>query len=268
MSSSTFDFRYTKSAEMDSRSNEHLVEFYKADELSLVRNVTAYLRDGLRRGEGVLVIATREHRDAFAAELTSDLAAAAIREGRLAYLDGEQTLSWFLSDGHVDPKRFERTVGGAVRSIRAKSQNAGARAYGEMVGLLWDRGQVAQAVELERLWNKLIEAAGFKLYCGYGIDIFGPEFSSANVDAVMCAHSKVVPSRGASDVQRAVELAMEDILGDRIDSIRPLMQPNHRPSWAAMPRGESMILWIRNNLQPEADAIIRRARLYFDAGLA
>ena len=39
--------------------------------------------------------------------------------------------------------------------------------YGEMVGLLWDRGQAVAAMRLEDFWNELAMDLPFTLLCGY-----------------------------------------------------------------------------------------------------
>lgn len=41
------------------------------------------------------------------------------------------------------------------------------RIYGEMVGILWDMGDVAGAMRLETLWNELRRKVPFALHCGY-----------------------------------------------------------------------------------------------------
>ena len=47
----------------------HFVQFYKADEPSLNRNVAKFLWDGLLEGEGLLVIATPQRRESLATQL-------------------------------------------------------------------------------------------------------------------------------------------------------------------------------------------------------
>ena len=65
----------------------HVVQLYdKSEPQSLVANVRRYLGEGLRRGEGALVIATPEHRDLFWRELeTSGIGiVSAVECGQLA----------------------------------------------------------------------------------------------------------------------------------------------------------------------------------------
>ena len=53
---------------------------------------------------------------------------------------------------------------------RAFATAAGDRplhAYGEMVALLWERGEVAAALELESMWNAVIAGRPVRLLCAY-----------------------------------------------------------------------------------------------------
>ena len=43
----------------------HVVQFYEADDQLLARNVGKYLEEGLRGGEAALVIASADHCEAF-----------------------------------------------------------------------------------------------------------------------------------------------------------------------------------------------------------
>ena len=46
------------------KSEEHFVQLYGKDEQLLVRNVSQYFVEGGKRGDGLVMIATREHADA------------------------------------------------------------------------------------------------------------------------------------------------------------------------------------------------------------
>jgi hypothetical protein len=51
-------------------SRGHFVQLYDGDRAALAENAGQYLWEGLRRGEGVLVIATAENHESFARRLT------------------------------------------------------------------------------------------------------------------------------------------------------------------------------------------------------
>src|SRR6185295_3630641 len=85
----------------ESNVGAHLLQFYDGDHTSLIRNVSTYLAEGLKRGEGLAVIATQQHTQAFAHQLEEDGydPAAAIRQGLLVFRDAEVTLARFMLDG-------------------------------------------------------------------------------------------------------------------------------------------------------------------------
>src|SRR5712692_5208876 len=124
----------------DSEPQGHVVQFYDHDQRLLMTNVSRYLGEGLRRGEGLIVIATTGHSKGFIQQLKQDGTdpEEAVREGRLAFRDAEETLARFMVAGQPDWERFENTAGALIREVRARSGDKGVRAYGEMVDLLWN----------------------------------------------------------------------------------------------------------------------------------
>jgi hypothetical protein len=241
---------------------EHFVQLYGKDDRLLTRNVSRYLSEGLRRGDGLLVIATAEHRGSMVRQLNGERTyTRAVLEGRLVFLDAQATLNRFMVDGEPDQVRFERIIGEALAGVRTRAVHSGIRAYGEMVGVLWKAGQFSAAVRLEELWNELLQAGNVSLFCAYPIDVFSPEFQAASLDALLCAHTHVVPTDSA--LEGALNRAMDEVLGDRVDDLRRLIQANHRPAWAVIPKPEAIILWLRNNLPGSAERILDRARQYY-----
>jgi hypothetical protein len=249
------------------QAEHHFVQLYGKDDRLLTRNVARYLSEGLRRGDGLLVIATAEHRGTLVRHLTEERAySKAVLEGRLVFLDAETTLNRFLVNGEPDQSRFESIIAEALRGVRSRAVQSGVRAYGEMVGVLWNAGQFAAAVRLEELWNQLLQSSDVSLFCSYPIDVFSPEFQASSVDALLCAHTHVLPTDSA--LEGALNRAMDDVLGTRLEGLRGLMQINHRPAWAAMPKAEAIILWLRNNLPGSADQILNRAREYYQLAVS
>jgi MEDS: MEthanogen/methylotroph, DcmR Sensory domain len=245
----------------------HVVQFYQGDEQALARNVARFFHDGMTRGQGVVAIATASRRAAIVRELgaLSVDVDAAVRNGLVLLLDAEETLDRLSLDDRPDPQRFERVIGSVLHDLRGVTGSRDVRAYGEMVGILWEAGRSADALRLEELWNGLIGREELELFCGYPIDVFGAGFAITEMDAVLCAHTHVVPADADRTLEAAVERAMDDVLGGRSALLRPLMKANYRPSWAVLPRGEAIVLWLRNNLPGTADDILRRAQSYYRA---
>jgi hypothetical protein len=176
--------------------HEHLVEFYETEE-SLIATVAEYLLPALRGYDAAIVVATAEHREAFAAEFRAggvDLDEAT-RDGRYQGLDAATMLSSFMIGGAPDPARFFEVVTSIVD--RASSGGREVRVYGEMVALLWAQGDVTSTIALEDLWNEVGAARGFSLFCGYPVSGFDVQSRSA-FEHICGQHSIVLP-RGRRD---------------------------------------------------------------------
>lgn len=247
--------------------HRHLVQFYGANSLLLTRNVGAYLARGLSGGNGAIVIAGEEHRAGFLERVASDAidTKTAVESGRFLLLDAAETLARFMVDGEPHRGRFDEVVGGTIRKMEAAWGSAGIRAYGEMVGILWQEGKRDAAIRLERFWNELLTARGLALYCAYPIDVLHGGFKLETIDGVLAAHTMVVESGAPGELANAVLEALDDILGSRADGLKMLMKSkNFRRTWADLPEGEAIVLWLRHNLPEHAERVFSQARRYLN----
>jgi anti-sigma regulatory factor (Ser/Thr protein kinase) len=157
----------------------HVVHFYEHD-AELVAAVGPYVLATLQAGETAIMIATEAHRHTIEATLEADGIdlSRAFDDERLISLDAATTLATLTSDGMVDRDAFGEVVGGLMR--RAAASGRAVRAYGEMVSLLWDEGNVLAALELEALWNELGRELPFALFCSYpATSVAGSEHAEA-----------------------------------------------------------------------------------------
>jgi hypothetical protein len=248
----------------------HFVQFYKADEPLLNRNVGNFLWDGLLRGDGLLVIATPQRRESLSSHLSrlgADVALAR-KEGQLAMLDAREVLARFMDNGQPDWGRFQDTIGEALHLAAPRGSNAGISAYGEMVGVLWEAGETEAAILLEDCWNKLLHRGGITLFCGYPIDVFANDFESGRLHDVLCAHSQVMSTGPNGDLRDALHQAMDECLGARAGEVRVSMKAGIPSLGLALPEAESAILWLRNNVPDEAEGILAAARNHYEASHA
>jgi anti-sigma regulatory factor (Ser/Thr protein kinase) len=144
----------------------HLVQFYEHDD-ELVSVVADFLAEALSDLDSVIVVATAEHTRLFEAAIAAsgiDVARARATH-RLVTLDAAETLAHFMVDGKPDARAFDKTVGEIVRAATRNGRRV--RAYGEMVALLWNDGNVTGAMQLEGLWNDLGAEIPFALLCAY-----------------------------------------------------------------------------------------------------
>ena len=177
---------------------EHVVTFYE-DDSHLAQTVGGYVARALGDGAVAVVIATPHHRDLFAAELRNaglDPAAHA-REGTLVLIDAASMLAGLLDAGQLDRAAFQQIVGSRIR--QATETGRAVCAYGEMVALLWEAGNVLAAIELERAWNELSRELPFALLCAYASEsVRGHEHGEA-LHTVCNLHTSVAGSPVIAD---------------------------------------------------------------------
>jgi anti-sigma regulatory factor (Ser/Thr protein kinase) len=141
-----------------------------------------------------IVIATEAHRQLFAAELKAAgvYPAASRPDGTLIMLDAAATMAGFIDAGQVDHDGFRRIVGSVIRGAAGTGRPI--RAYGEMVALLWEAGNVPAAIELETAWNDLARELPFALLCAYRSEsVQGHEHADA-LHEVCHLHTSVIGS--------------------------------------------------------------------------
>jgi len=167
----------------------HACQFFDSDE-SRAETAATFLAEGLRGGEHVIVIARPLHW----AAITQYLEAAGvpvereIRHGRLIVKDAMDMLRRLSPSGVPAEAAFEATVGVAVRGL---AELGPLRAYGEMVDILAQRGELRETVHLEELWNELGAEVGFSLLCGYAAAHFVSPAAHQALRDICAGHSMV-----------------------------------------------------------------------------
>jgi MEDS: MEthanogen/methylotroph, DcmR Sensory domain len=173
----------------------HVAHFYEPGASSLVMQASQFLADALSEGDVALVAAQCERLNAIQHELEAhgfDCRDAA-KWGRIEFLDGQEVLAKIMFGGRPDPDAFERVIGEKVREMLARRAVRKLHIYGELVGILWRDGNDAGAVELERLWNRLLDELPAGLYCGYPMDGFDQPVWSGPMEEVLSLHTRAVP---------------------------------------------------------------------------
>lgn len=247
------------------------MQLYGPDERHLVQNVCRYLADGLLMEEGIVAVATPKHRAAFMRglrEMGVDVEAAQA-EDRAFFFDAGETLAELAPYGVLDTSRFHAIIGGVAHRAGAGGQRP-VRAYCETVGLLWLDGKIDEAIRLEELWNQFLKTANVTLLCGYAIDVFSDNFHMEGLDAVLCAHTHLLPSGHGYALETSIRKALRDAFGSKLEGLDRIMNEDFRPTWAIVPNAEAIILWLRRNQPNSAKDVMARAHAYYRAakGLA
>jgi len=177
----------------------HGVQLYGSDEAALVIGVARYVADGLARNEGVLVITTTTHWGALLGRLRREHVDIAhpVRDATLVFLPAEGVLARLMKEGRPRWESFEALVGTDIRRLRVRAEPSGVRVFGEVVGLLWQQGLCAAALELEGLWNRLLATDPFQLACPYPIEEREARLDPDTIGALLRAHTHRWPATPA-----------------------------------------------------------------------
>jgi hypothetical protein len=255
-----------KTALEDSTDGSHIAQLYQHD-LFLCQSVGIYIKTGLRRGEAVVLVSTPNHTALFCQDLRTDGfdVEALEKSGQLMILDAETVLSSFSIDGNPDRDRFMRILGDVLE--KAGENYPRVRAFGEMVNLLWEKGELSRAIALEELWNDLAKTHAFSLFCAYVMDNFNPRIHDGPLQKVCKTHSYLIPAADYDLLEESVSEAIEDVLGPTQASMLLSLASSQRTPEeriAKMPPSQRALLWLRENMPLTADKVLLRSRSYYE----
>ena len=172
----------------------HCLQLYESD-ASLAHAVAHFIGQGLKAGEGLIVIATAGHSEAFEEQLSEqglDVDQARMG-GQYVPLDAGETLARFMVDGWPDLGRFNEILGETIRRVTAAGYPR-VRVFGEMVATLWTAGQQEAAIRIEEIGTDLARTHGFPILCAYSIDSFSNPAQRDQFLKVCSLHSHVLPT--------------------------------------------------------------------------
>jgi hypothetical protein len=179
---------------------EHVVQIYEDDD-QFIELLNGYTGSGITAGDCVIVIATANHLASLRDRLTSSGfdVDEIMASDRYVPLDAEAVLSRFMVNDWPDETLFNDVIRNLIG--RAKNRRRKVRAFGEMVALLWAKGQVGATVRLEQLWNKFCENEAFALFCAYPQSGFTQD-AAESVTHICGAHSKMIAgtSKGKTEL--------------------------------------------------------------------
>jgi hypothetical protein len=224
----------------------HTLAFHGSD-AELIEVLAPYVAEGLARDERVVVVLSDPHRAALHEALHERGidSTRARRSGAYLPWGAEETLSTLLVNGTLDRDRFVGTIGGLLGSPPV-------RAYGEMVALLWERGDGGAALEIEDLWNQRRRSRPLSLLCAYSAAPVS-ESSLPDVGRLCEVHDTLVPPAGYADLEPG-SLGRRAAAADTVwsETFLPV------PSAAAAARHfvtATLDLWDRDDLSWEASLI-------------
>jgi hypothetical protein len=104
-------------------------------------------------------------------------------------MGAEDALERFMEDGRPSPARFHALLAQLLQ--RARGDGRPVRAFGEMVVVLWRKGQRDAALQLEQLWDQACARGALTLLCAYPLAGFGRDDGDA-LASVRACHTEEV----------------------------------------------------------------------------
>src|SRR5438874_2164999 len=246
--------------------NRHFAQLHR-DPQALTDAVTLYLQTGLRRGNPVVVIASRIHTDLFLNRLREDGLdpATFLKSGQLELHDAELTLRKFMYNDVPDWKEFRQAMAAIFERVRAFGRGT-TRAYGEMVNLLWHEGKQEAAIRLEEYWNELARLYPFSLFCSYMLDAHHDHTYAGPIEEIGRTHSDVIGTVEDERFRVALDAASRDVFGVPLSQMVGFSGHNLEGE-RRFPSGQRTMLWVKRNLPSASAAVLERARRYYEDSL-
>lgn len=149
----------------------HAVHFYE-DEASLARLTADFLAEGFEAGSPGVVVATAQQTTALLQEMAGrSIDVGKLMQSRTLHLhDADEALATFMVNGQPDHGRFRYSMAQLIQGAARGGIHRLVRFFGQMIDLLWRRGQREAAIRLEVLWNQLARAES--VVCAYTLGPF------------------------------------------------------------------------------------------------
>ena len=128
-----------------------------ADDKVFVQDLAKFVKDGLQASDCIVVIASEQHLAALEDQLRVDgvdIFYLTLRDQYIP-LNADLLLDKFMVNNWPDEVLFRHLV--MSLASRALKNDRHIRAFSEMAALMWLKGHRAASVQLELIWNKLLQ---------------------------------------------------------------------------------------------------------------
>jgi hypothetical protein len=240
---------------------DHVVQLYQ-DQDFLNRAVCRFAGAALANGEGVILVPTVAHWNAFRPRLEAegvDVNAAQAR-GQLTVVDADETLPRFMGKALPDTPVFLGLAGEIIRQTRAAGNYPKVRWWGEMVNVLWERGDVAASMNLEDLFDRVAQEQDIAIFCSFVMDNFDGEIHTHMLPRLGENHSHLIPVEDYARLERAVADALRETVGpDEARVLESQLLSQYQAPFN-MPRSQALLLALRQVLPMVAAPVLQRSR--------
>ncbi len=245
---------------------DHIVQLYQ-DQQFLNRAVCRFAASALANGEGVILVPTAAHWDAFRPSLEAegvDIHAAQER-GQLTVVDADQLLPQFMRDAMPQAPLFLGLAGDVIAKARGGGRYPKVRWWGEMVNVLWERGEVAASMALEDQFDRLAREHEIAVFCSFVMDNFDGEVHTCVMPRLGVNHSHLIPVEDYARLERAVAEALRDTFGADEALVLEQQLLSRYAAPFQMPRSQALLMALRDALPLVADSVLTRSRALYRA---
>jgi DNA-binding NarL/FixJ family response regulator len=250
----------------DAAPRDHIVQLYQ-DEQFLSRAVCRFAISAIKHGEGVILVPTSAHWNALRPRLEAEGVdvQAAQACGQLTVVDADQLLPHFMRDAMPDGPLFLGLAGETVAQARGGDRFTKVRWWGEMVNVLWERGNVAASMGLEDLFHKLAHDQDIAIFCSFLMDNFDGDVHARMLPRLGQNHSHLIPVEDYARLERAVAAALREAVGPVEAGVLEQQLLRRYAAPLDMPRSQAMLLALRESLPLVADTVLQRSRNLYGA---
>jgi hypothetical protein len=250
----------------DAGPKDHIVQLYQ-DEQFLNRAVCRFAAAALAYGEGVILVPTAAHWEAFCPRLEAEGVdiKTALAQGQLTVVDADELLPRFMGEKMPDAPVFLGLAGEAVARARGRNRYPKVRWWGEMVNVLWERGNATASLALEDLFDQLAHEQEIAIFCSFLMDNFDGEVHTRMLPRLGENHSHLIPVENYVRLERAVADALRDVVGTVEASVLETQLLDRYAPPFAMPSSQALLFALRQVVPDLADAVLQRSGALYRA---
>ena len=243
---------------------DHIVQLYQ-DQQFLNRAVCRFAAGAIANGEGVILVPTAAHWEAFRPRLEAEGVdvKAAQSDGQLTVVDADELLPRFMKDSMPDAPVFLGLASDVIAKARNDSRYPKVRWWGEMVNVLWEQGNVAASMHLEDQFDRLAKHHEIAIFCSFVMDNFSSDVQSRLLPRLGQNHSHLIPVQDYARLERAVGDALRHTVGaEDAKVLEQQLLSGFSPAFR-MPRSQALLLALRESLPEVAESVLKRSRALY-----
>ena len=245
---------------------DHIVQLYQ-DQDFLNRAVCRFAGAALANGEGIILVPTLTHWNAIRPRLEAEGVdvEAARKRGQLTVVDADELLPRFMRDAMPDSPVFLGLAADVIGQARSGGRYGKVRWWGEMVNVLWERGDVAASMSLEDLFDQLASKHDIAIFCSFLMDNFNGEVHAHMLPRLGENHSHLIPVEDYARLERSVAAALRETVGaDEARILESRLLSQYQAPFN-MPRAQALLMALRHVLPAVAVPVLHRSRSLYNA---